>query len=392
MISEGDKKEVLALIQEACKAGARKHLAAELLGLPLRTVQRWETHGINDHRKGSRAVPGNKISQKERERIMDVLTSLEFGDFNPHQIVPKLADQGIYLGSEATMYRILREQKMNKHRLSSQAGARKRPDAYIATGPNQVWSWDITYLPTRVKGRFFNLYMIMDIYSRKAVGYQAYDCESGELAAALITDTCNQEKVQEDQLVLHSDNGGPMKAFTMLAKLESLGIVPSFSRPRISNDNPYSESLFRTMKYRPEYPEHPFEDLKNARAWTENFSQWYNNEHLHSGICFVTPTDRHEGKDIEILEKRHQVYQMAKSFHPERWSRTTRNWEHICEVALNKRNHPGKNTEDGKDASLPQRPYLQTNRVDFAYGEAKNSHGREWASKKARRRCDQHGQ
>ena len=126
--------------------------------------------------------------------------------------------------------------------------------------------------------------------------------------------------------------------------------------------------------------------LKNARAWTENFSQWYNNEHLHSGICFVTPTDRHEGKDIEILEKRHQVYQMAKSFHPKRWSRTTRNWEHICEVALNKRNHPGKNTEDGKDASLPQRPYLQTNRVDFAYGEAKNSHGREWASKKARRR------
>ena len=375
MISEGDKEEALALIQEACKAGARKHLAAKLLGLPLRTVQRWETHGINDHRKGSRAVPGNKISEKEREQIMDVLTSLEFGDFNPHQIVPKLADQGVYLGSEATMYRILREQKMNKHRLSSQAGARKRPDAYIATGPNQVWSWDITYLPARVKGRFFYLYMIMDVYSRKAVGYQVYDCESGELAAALITDTCNQEKVQEDQLVLHADNGGPMKAFTMLAKLESLGIVPSFSRPRTSNDNPYSESLFRTMKYRPEYPEHPFEDLKNAREWTENFSQWYNNEHLHSGICFVTPTDRHERKDIEILEKRHQVYQVAKSCHPERWSGTTRNWEHIFEVALNRRNHPGKNTEDGKEASLPQRPYLQTNRVDFAYGEAKNSHG-----------------
>ncbi len=142
MISEDDKKEALALIQEACKAGARKHLAAELLGLPIRTVQRWETHGFNDHRKGSRAVPGNKISQKERTQIMDVLTSSEFGDFNPHQIVPKLADQGVYLGSEATMYRILREQKMNKHRLSSQAGARKRPEAYIDTGPNQIWSWD----------------------------------------------------------------------------------------------------------------------------------------------------------------------------------------------------------------------------------------------------------
>ena len=351
MISESDKKEALTLIQEACKAGARKYLAAELLGLPLRTVQRWEKHGVNDHRKGSRAVPGNKISQKERERIMDVLTSSEFGDFNPHQIVPKLADQGIYLGSEATMYRILREQKMNKHRLSSQAGTRQRPEAYIATGPNQVWSWDITYLPARVKGRFFYLYMIMDIYSRKTVGYQVYDCESGELAAALITDTCTQEQVQEDQLVLHSDNGGPMKAFTMLAKLDSLGVRPSFSRPRISNDNPYSESLFRTMKYRPEYPEHPFEDLNSAREWAEKFSQWYNNEHLHSGIGFVTPVDRHDRKDIEILEKRHQVYQKSKTSHPERWTGHTRNWKHIGEVALNKRNTSPQKTANGEKAA-----------------------------------------
>jgi len=281
---------------------------------------------------------------------MEVLTSSEFGDFNPHQIVPKLADQGIYLGSEATMYRILREQKMNKHRLSSQAGARKRPEAYIATGPNQVWSWDITYLPARVKGRFFYLYMIMDVYSRKAVGYQVYDCESGELAAALITDTCHQEKVQENQLVLHSDNGGPMKAFTMLAKLESLGVASSFSRPRVSNDNPYSESLFRTMKYRPEYPEHPFDDLNGARKWAEKFSQWYNNEHLHSGISFVTPVDRHDRRDIEILEKRHQVYLEAKASHPERWTGTTRNWEHIGEVALNKRNNSSEKSTDGEKA------------------------------------------
>ena len=352
MISVGDKKEALALIQEACKAGARKHLATELLDLPIRTVQRWEKNGFNDHRKGSRAVPGNKIPQKEREQIMDVLTSSEFGDFNPHQIVPKLADQGIYLGSEATMYRILRERKMNKHRLSSKAGARKRPEAYIATSPNQVWSWDITYLPARVKGRFFYLYMIMDVYSRKAVGGQVYDCESGELAAALITDTCHQEKVEENQLVLHSDNGGPMKAFTMLAKLEALGVAPSFSRPRTSNDNPYSESLFRTMKYRPEYPEHPFDDLNSARKWAENFVQWYNNEHLHSGIGFVTPIDRHNRKDIEILEKRHQVYQEAKALHPERWSGATRNWEHIAEVALNKRNNPSEKSTDGEKAAV----------------------------------------
>lgn len=354
MISKGDKKEALALIQKACEAGARKHLAAELLGLPLRTVQRWKKYGFDDYRKGSHAVPGNKISKAERKQIIDVLTSSGFGDFNPHQIVPKLADQGVYLGSEATMYRILRELNMNKHRLSSQTAVRKRPEAYIATGPNQVWSWDITYLPARVKGRFFYLYMIMDVYSRKAVAYQIYEFESGELAADLITDACNQEKVKKDQLVLHSDNGGPMKAFTMLAKLESLGVMPSFSRPRISNDNPYSESLFRTMKYRPEYPEHPFEDLNSARDWAERFAQWYNNEHLHSGICFVTPADRHDRKDVEILEKRHQVYLEAKASHPERWTGITRNWKHIGEVALNKRNNSEKNNRRWeKDSTIP---------------------------------------
>ena len=360
MISKNDKKEALELIQEACDAGARKHLAADLLGLPIRTVQRWEKHGFIDHRKDSSAVPNNKISKAERKQIIDVFTSSEFGDLNPNQIVPKLADQGVYLGSEATMYRILRELKMNKHRLASQAAVRKRPEAYIATGSNQVWSWDITYLPTRVKGSFFYLYMIMDVYSRKAVAYQVYECESGELAADLITDACNQEKVSKDQLVLHSDNGGPMKAFTMLAKLETLGVMPSFSRPRISNDNPYSESLFRTMKYRPEYPDHPFEDLDSARNWAEHFVNWYNNEHLHSGICFVTPADRHDGKDIGILEKRHQIYLDAKANHPERWTGATRNWKHISEVALNKINKPTKTTEDGRKAEYPMFAYQQS--------------------------------
>ena len=188
------------------------------------------------------------------------------------------------------------------------------------------------------KGLFFYLYMIMDIYSRKAVGYQVYEYESGELAADLITDACNQEHVQKDQLILHSDNGGPMKGFSMISKLEELGVMPSFSRAGVSNDNPYSESMFKTMKYRPEYPEKPFEDLSSARRWTERFVFWYNNVHLHSGISFVTPADRHEGKDFEILEKRHQVYLKAKNRHPERWSGSTRDWQHIGEVFLNKRN------------------------------------------------------
>ncbi len=338
MICETHKKEALELVSNACNAGARKSKASELLGLTVRTLQRWKQHGISDHRKGSRAVPANKISKAEREQIVAVLNSPEFGDSNPNQIVPKLADQGIFMGSESTMYRILKDLKMNKHRHASLSATRKRPDAYVATGPNQVWSWDITYLPFRVKGLFLYLYMTMDVFSRKVVAYQVYEYESGDLAADLITDACKHENISENQLVLHSDNGGPMKALTMLAKLQDLGVMPSFSRPRVSDDNPYSESLFRTMKYRPEYPERPFENLNSARDWAERFVHWYNNEHLHSGIRFVTPEDRHCGRDIEILSKRHQVYLDAKTRHPERWTGKTRNWQHIGEVPLNRRN------------------------------------------------------
>lgn len=326
----------MELIYNACKAGARKHKASELLGLPIRTVQRWEQHGFSDHRQISRVTPANKLSQAEREQIIAVLKTPEFGDSNPNQIVPKLADQGIYLGSESTMYRILKNLKLNKHRQSSQPSTRKRPEPYTATGPNQVWSWDITYLPSAIRGCFYYLYMVMDVYSRKAVAYQVYDRESGDLAADLITDACSRENITRDQLVLHSDNGAPMKAVTMLAKLQDLGVIPSFSRPSVSDDNPYSESLFRTMKYRPEYPEKPFKNLHDARDWVNSFIRWYNNEHFHSGIRFVTPADRHSGKDIEILAKRHQVYVDAKAKYPERWSGTTRNWNYIDEVVLNK--------------------------------------------------------
>jgi transposase InsO family protein len=341
LISDDDKKEALGLICEACKTGARKRMAAWLIGLPVRTIQRWEKHGLSDNRKGSRAVPANKISKTEREEIVAVLKSPEFGDSNPNQIVPKLADQGVYIGSESTMYRILRDLDLNKHRHSSQPVTRVRPEPYVATGPNQVWTWDITYLPAKVKGSFYYLYMVMDVYSRKAVAYQVYECESGKLAADLITDACAREGVVKDQLVLHSDNGAPMKSLTMLAKLQDLGVMPSFSRPSVSDDNPYSESLFRTLKYRPEYPEKPFESLNDTRDWADRFAHWYNNKHLHSGIRFVTPGDRHQGKDVEILRKRHQVYLEAKMKNPERWSGTTRNWNHFKEVALNK----GKNTK-----------------------------------------------
>lgn len=342
---------MMAFISEACNTGARKSKAAELVGLTVRTLQRWAEKGPLDNRRGSRAVPGNKLSDDEKVRITNILESAEFADSNPNQIVPRLADQGIFLGSEATMYRILRELKMNSHRQSSQPAKKHSPDPLTAIGPNQLWSWDITYLPSMVRGLFFYLYMVMDIYSRKVVACQVYEYESGDLAADMITDACIRENISKKQVTLHSDNGSPMKCATMLAKLQDLGVIPSFSRPSVSDDNPYSESLFRTLKYRPEYPEKPFETLVEAREWTNRFVTWYNTGHLHSGINFVTPEDRHAGRDRAILENRHQVYQKARLKHPERWSGKTRDWALKTEVVLKKFKKSEQTTVNTKKAA-----------------------------------------
>ena len=336
MNSESNRQQALDLIREACDSGARRSRACKELGITLRTVQRWERDGLVDRRKGSRATPANKLKESEKDQIIKVLNSKEFCDLNPNQVVPLLADKGIYMASESTMYRILREKEMNKHREPSRPASKKRPQEHVATSSNQIWSWDISYLPSQIKGLHFYLYMIMDVYSRKVVAWQVHGCESSELAADLMTEACFRENISRDQIVLHSDNGAPMKGATMLAKLQELGVMPSFSRPSVSDDNPFSESLFRTLKYRPEYPENPFASLSDARDWTEHFVDWYNNNHLHSGIRFVTPSDRHSGRDRQILAKRHQVYLKAKNKHPERWSGKTRDWSHILEVALNK--------------------------------------------------------
>ena len=176
---------------------------------------------------------------------------------------------------------------------------------------------------------------MLDIYSRKIVGWQVHSEELSALAAELMTDICQREGIERDQVTLHSDNGSPMKGATMLATLQELGVMPSFSRPCVSNDNPYSESLFRTLKYRPEYPEKSLTDLMVARRWVAGFVQWYNHKHCHSGIKFVTPAQRHSGEDIEILANRKAVYQQAKSQNPERWTGKIRNWDQIKEVYLN---------------------------------------------------------
>lgn len=224
---------------------------------------------------------------------------------------------------------------MLQHRSAARPKKHKKPDELRAIKPNQLWSWDISYLMSNIRGKYFYLYFFMDVFSRKIVGYDVFEVESAEYAAHVVTHAYLAEGLREGDVTLHSDNGGPMKGSTMLATLQKLGIIPSFSRPSVSDDNPYSESLFKTLKYCPQYPGKPFSSIDDAKAWVLTFVNWYNHVHQHSGIKFVTPAARHAGKDLEILGKRKQVYELARQNNPNRWSRQIRNWERVDEVYLN---------------------------------------------------------
>lgn len=332
-----EREDISQLINSAREAGARQSTACEVIGISTKTYQRWSRAGNDyDGRLDAKHEPKNKLTALERQLIINVSNEPAHAHLPPGKIVPKLADEGRYIASESSFYRVLKAEKQLAHRQKATPNRQvKKPRALMATAPNQLYSWDITYLPTVVRGVFLYLYLVLDIYSRKIVGWQVYEKESSALAADLMTDICQRESINPDQVILHSDNGSPMKGATMLATLQQLGIIPSFSRPSVSNDNPYSESLFRTLKYRPEYPEQPFTDLGSARTWVNGFVDWYNYEHLHSAIKFVTPDQRHKGKDIELLAKRHQVYLKAKAANPSRWSGEVKNWQPVKEVYLN---------------------------------------------------------
>jgi putative transposase len=324
------------LVVEAAKNGARRSKACEILGISLRTLQRWEKGPDDgDKRAGPKSRPANSLSEAEKMLVVAVATSPQFRDLSPAQIVPILADGGVYIASEASFYRILRQQKMLTHRSSARPSIHSHPKEYVATAANQVWSWDITYLKSSVRGRFYYLYLVVDVFSRMIVGWSVHEEESAELASALILEACLRHGVDPHKLILHSDNGGPMKGATMLATLQWLGIVPSFSRPSVKDDNAFSEALFRTLKYRPEYPSAPFESLEQASSWVKGFVQWYNFEHRHSGIRFLIPASRHYGQEESILNKRKEVYEEARKANPIRWTTGTRNWERISEVRLN---------------------------------------------------------
>ncbi len=330
----------MTLIREAVQAGCRLSPACAELGICLRTFQRWVREGdemIGADGRTTRVLPApaHKLSEAECEQILAVANSAEFASLPPSQIVPTLADRGVYLASESSFYRVLKQASQQHHRGRAKKPSERVVTSHCSSGPNQVWSWDITWLPAAIKGQYFYWYMMLDVFSRKIVGHEVHVAESSELAAQLMRKASLAEGLGGRSLVLHSDNGSAMKGATMLATLEHLGVAASFSRPRVSNDNAYAESLFRTCKYRPDYPRKPFSSLEEAQAWTQKFVRWYNQEHKHSGLKFVTPAQRHTGQAAVILAARERLYTAAKSSNPRRWSGPTRNWELQDEVWLN---------------------------------------------------------
>src|SRR5439155_21049694 len=312
MIGLEDRQALAQDIEAAHRAGARLRMACEIAGIDVRTLQRWKARqGLvsGDGRPDAvRPMPAHALTPIERERILCVANETRFADMPPARIVPMLADEGVYVASESSFQRVLRAHGQTRHRGRAKAPRQSRPPTtHVATAPRQLWCWDMTFLPTQVLGRWFYLYLILDVYSRKIVGFEVHDSDDADHAAHLVKRTALVEGIHAmtAKPVLHGDNGATLKATTVLAMLHWLGVKPSYSRPRVSDDNAFVESLFRTAKYRPEFPTKGFVDLGEARALAARFVHWYNHEHRHSGIRYVSPAQRHAGHDAGILAARH---------------------------------------------------------------------------------------
>ena len=322
------------LIEEAHENGARYSKACGVVGISHRTLQRWKQGSLKDRRKGSNKTVTRKVPQETREEIISVCNEPRFRDLTPYEIVPQLLTEGCYLASESTVYRILREADQVHHRSELRVGHRHaKPPERKATGPNQVYTWDITYMGRTVKGLFYYAYVVKDLFDRSIVGWAVHEEESEKHSRALFARILNGGKVKLK--ALHADNGHPMKGVTLMALLQKLNVAVSHSRPRTSNDNPFIESLFKTMKYHVTYP-NAFDTLEDARRWMGDFVHWYNTEHMHSSIGYVTPHQMRYGHASAIFEERNATLQRARELNPERWgARPARTWEINREVVLN---------------------------------------------------------
>jgi transposase InsO family protein len=398
-----DRQTLMDQVAEARASGARQAPACALAGIDPRTIQRWRKNdGLTrgDRRPDAiRPPPSHALTEAERARIVEVANEPRFAETPPARIVPMLADENVYIASESSFHRVLRAHGQMTRRGRARPPRRSRPPTtHVAIRPGDVWCWDVTFLPATVQGRWFYLYLILDLYSRKIVGFEVHDTDSADHAAQLARRTALAEGVHAMPVrpVLHGDNGATLKGTTVLAMLHWLGIEPSYSRPRVSDDNPYAEAVFRTAKYRPEFPVKGFAELDAAQEWAARFVHWYNDEHRHSGIKYVTPAQRHAGQDRALLTARHELYQRARQSNPQRWSRQTRNWTPVAAVTLN----PERDTVvqaaawrnqlsgSAKAPAFPSRPDSASAMARNA-GEARSTAARSHAQRPLRR---EHGE
>ena len=334
MIPMEDKEKSILLIKEARVAGGSLDKACEIMGINKRTYFHWKKDVQKDRRKGAVKHIPRKLTKAEEDEIVGLCCSELYKDLNPYLIYIALLESGKYLASIRTIYRILKERNLLHHRGKSRPRkSNKKPNELIAERPNQVLSWDITYLKSNVRGIYFYAYMIIDIWSREIVGWEIHNEESEDLAQKMFSRVSLERNL--NGVKLHSDNGNPMKGATMLMTLYALGVLPSFSRPRVSDDNPFSEALFKTIKYMPLYPG-KFNTLEESRQWMADFVNWYNTQHKHSGIGYITPEQRSSGKEAGILKNRNEVIQNAYENNPQRWSKTPKFWTVKPIVTLNK--------------------------------------------------------
>lgn len=292
--------------------------ACDALSIPRATFYRYLSQRNTEVPENKRPAPPLALSTEEEQRVIEILHSPRFVDSAPQQVYAGLLDEGTYLCSTRTMYRILhKHQEVKERRRQVRRPHYKKPEL-LATAPNQVWSWDITKLKGPVKWTYFYLYVILDIFSRYVVGWMVAHREQAVLAKRLIAETCKKQLIEEGQLTIHADRGSSMKSKAVAHLLADLGVTKTHSRPYVSNDNPYSESQFKTLKYCPGFPA-LFGSIQDAREFCRHFFPWYNQEHKHSALGLLTTEQVHYGLDREVLEHRAHVLEAAFKQHPARF-------------------------------------------------------------------------
>jgi putative transposase len=293
-------------------------LACDALGVPRASFYRSRKSAPAPRPKKPRPTPERALAPDERAEVLDLLHSPRFVDVAPAEVYATLLDQGKHLCSVRSMYRYLAAEGEVRERRNQLVHPHYAKPELLATAPNQVWSWDITKLRAAQKWTYYYLYVLLDIFSRYVVGWMLAHRESGELAARLVEETCVKQNVEAGQLVVHADRGSAPKSKSLAQMLTDLGVEASHSRPRVSNDNPFSESQFKTYKYQPEYPDR-FGSYEHALSYSRNFFDWYCNHHRHSGIAMLTPADVHYGRAAAVLAERQNVLDAAYAAHPERF-------------------------------------------------------------------------